>query len=261
MQYKHQVDLKETRRRTDDLEDENQTLKNEIKRLRQENKQLKFDVEKLTEDKIVLESQVESLKTQLNNLQRNSNEMRKEMDETKKELNETKYNLDIVIRETAKDREQKGIEAMRNNYKKLMGEVAFKFDRVVIRHIFQERFNRSDQNFEKWKRRACSLTINHALDKVIESMTPEENKRLEDFVLYLQNSGWYDGKHFTSVLQQLKDGRFSLAHLSPDDKYDQDRTKLKKAAACADNTDQTLEYQNVIDDLCDFTKTEYPLRD
>ncbi|CAF3189681.1 unnamed protein product [Rotaria socialis] len=254
LRRKHQTDFKETQRRTEQLEDENQTLNNELSQLRRENEKLKLQVEQLKKDKITLESEVGKLKAQLDILQQSGNEMKKELDETKRDL-------DTMKRQMEEDREKNKTEERSNISKLLLGEVAFQFDRVAIGDIFRDRFKPSNPNCKKWTSRARSLTIAQVLNNRIKSMTTEENDRLEHFLEYLQQCGWDDGYHFVDVLSELKYGRLHLAHLTSNYKNDQDRTKLKKAAEFADNKDQILEYQDVIDALCDYTHTEYPLHD
>ncbi|CAF3679111.1 unnamed protein product [Rotaria socialis] len=254
LQCKHQTDFKETRRRTEQLEDENQTLNNELSQLRRENEKLKLQVEQLKKDKITLESEVGKLKAQLDILQQSGNEMKKELDETKRDL-------DTMKRQMEEDREKNKTEERSNISKLLLGEVAFKFDRVVIGNIFRDRFKASNSNCKEWTRRARSLTVAQVLHGHIKPMTTEENDRLQEFVEYLKQRGWHDAFHFVGVLNELKNGRLYLAHLSSNDKNDQDRAKLKQAAEFADNKDQILEYQHVIDALCHYTHTEYPLHD
>ncbi|CAF0840788.1 unnamed protein product [Adineta steineri] len=233
LQRKHQLDVKETRRRTEQLEDENQILNNQLNELCRENQQLKFHIEQLENDKHTLEKEIEALKIELNILKKNGNIIKEELGETKKELKETQHDLDLVKRQTEKEREQKNIEEKLNMYKLLLGEVAFKLDQVVINHVFQDRYKVSHPESKKWKIRARSLTFAQVLNKCIEPMEAEENKRLNDFIVYLQKHGWYDGFHMADVLNELKNARFQLAHLSAQSKYYQDRQSLIQAAGCA----------------------------
>ncbi|CAF1340738.1 unnamed protein product [Didymodactylos carnosus] len=223
IQTKHKADLKETRHRTEELENENQTLTNEVSQLRRQNQQLKLEVDQLTKDKIGLQDEIQMLKAELKTIRQHAIEIKKELDETRRDLG-------VVKQQAKEDRQNREIEDKRRNSILLLSEVAFKFDREAIQRIFYERFQKSNPNCNKWQRRARNLTIHQVVKNHIEPpMSIEEEKRLKQFLTSICANRWDDQYHFLDTLKALKGARLPYAHSPPEFHY-QSRRKLIEAA-------------------------------
>ena len=254
IEKKHKAELKENRRRAEELESENQTLTNEVSQLRRQNQQLKLEVDQLKEDKIGLQDEIRTLRSELESIKHHAAE-------TKKELDETRRDLDVVKKQAEEERQKREIEDKRRNSMLLLGEVAFKFDREVVERIFHERFQESNTDCDKWKRRARNLTIHQVVNNHIEPpMSTEEQKRLQHFINSVCTKKWYDQYHFLDTLTALKNARLPYAHFPPNFHY-QSRRRLKEAAKCVEdpnNQDQTLDFENAIDSLCEYIGNDNP---
>ncbi len=262
LQNKHNADLNATNERAAELASKNNDLTKEVKRLTKENTELKGEIERLRIENEQLRKEISRLSKMVNALM-----IRVKNAEDAAVENHEKYKKQKQEHDTLK-RHVEIAEKRRQNLL-IQGEVAFRLDRAIIRHVFADRFDMpNDKERQRWERTAQRLTFSDLVYRKFQLKEDTEIARFNEMLQILQEHSWgNDGVDFAKILSKLKANRLETAHLSNEERKAQTREILKEAARIPaeeiynqlEHDCYLLDYDDVVDILCDITKSERPL--
>jgi len=261
LQEKHQRDLSDVEKRAAELLAKNVELSDQVTRLNEENTKLRAEIEDLKKEKELLEKEVERLTRELVTLQQRVTKTETAIGQAGVLLKQQRDDFD-KYKVDRKAEDDKRTNAL------LLGEVALKFDRSVVQHVFENRFkNPNLQQLNEWKRVVRHITISVLVNNQFQTVKPDdtmstdEQKRLDEFLCQAKRHGWNTGFAFCQTLGELKGvNRADYAHLTIDEKKDQTLQTLRAAVQIPNDPDRQSDYEEIIN-FCDFLNTTYPLRD
>ena len=258
----HETDLIVTKEQAAELASRNNDLTKEVKRLTKDNIDLTAEIEKLRIENENLRKEITQLKKMIHTLT-----VRVKNAEDAAIENDLKYKKQKQAHDTLKKNVDD--EAKRRKNLLIQGEVAFRLDRAIIRHVFADRFDLNDDvRRQEWERTARRLTFSDLVYRNFELNEITEIERFNEVINILQKHSWGDnGSFFAKMLTDLKANRRDTAHLTDQERKAQTRDMLKEAACMpaeeiydqVEYENYLLDYQDVVDILCDITKSERPL--
>ena len=250
--------MEETTKRADRIANENAKLTNEVDRLTKDNDELVREMAKLRIEKEKLEIEVNELKKRVTESDQAIVELSNELETTRQMAKETKDGFDKYI-EDNENQKRKDFNAL------LLGEIAFQFDRAVVRKILHGNLDKfsTKQQQERWDEYETILTINQLKHKARNNeLSDDQIQRWNIFERFCEEQGWYDTDHLTTWLKDLKGpNRQDQAHLPQSDKDEQTVDMLSNAAqeACRNNSAILKIYNRLINSLATYVGHDKPL--
>jgi uncharacterized coiled-coil DUF342 family protein len=262
LQRQHDADLNVTKERAAELASKNNDLTKEVKRLTKENTELKAEIE-------TLRIENEQLRKEINRLTKMVNTLTVRV----KNAEDAAIEIDAKYKKQKQDHDalKRNVEAEEKRRKNILiqGEVAFRLDRAIIRHVFADHVTLSDDDErQKWERTAQRLTFSDLVYGNFKLKEDTEIERFAEILQILQDHSWdNNGIHFAKMLTDLKTNRREAAHLSVQERKAQTRQMLKEAARIpadeiydqGEYDNYLLDYQDVVDILCHITNSDRPL--
>lgn len=215
-------------------------------------------ITKLEAEKQTLENEVNELRNRVTQSDRAIIELSNELETTKQMAKEAKDGYDKYVEES-ENQKRKDFNAL------LLGEIAFQFDRVVVRKVLYDKPDLlTPEQQDRWDQYESKLTINQLRYKALNNkLTAEQMQRWNDFESFCSQRNWYDVDHLITSLKDLKGpGREKQAHLDQTDKDQQTVPMLHTAAeqACRNNSAIFKNFKRLIDCLAESANSDRPLQ-
>ena len=249
--------MEETTKRADRIANENTKLTSELDRLAKENDDLVQQIAKLQVEKEALENEVHELKKRVTVSDQAIIELSNQLETTQRIAQEAKEGFDRYKEENEKQK--------RKNFNVLLlGEIAFQFDRAVVRKILHGDMDKlSCDQQERWDSYERTLTVNQLFRKALRNdLSNEQMERWKDFENFCKDQHWYDIEHLISCMKDLKGpNRQESAHLPQSEKGEQTTDMLKIVAeeSCRNNPGILKNYKRLIESLATYMNSDKPL--